>query len=226
MTAHPPTGLAAVFFDLDGTLIESADVWDDAVRVLARTRGVEATEAILARTHGLEVMQAMHLLHEEFGWPPDGLLADAAWVAQRAADTFRRGVILRPGAKVLLAKLRAAGVPTALVTSSYREVVEIVLDSLGRANFDAVVCGDEVDSPKPDPEPYLTAARLLDVDIRACIAIEDSPKGAASARASGCTVLYVSEPDTYTNAHAVTDSLVEIDPITLARLVRHASGWP
>jgi beta-phosphoglucomutase-like phosphatase (HAD superfamily) len=63
---------------------------------------------------------------------------------------------------------------------------------IGRDFFDVVVCGDEVDGKtKPLPEPYLRAARLLGVDPGACVAIEDSPTGTASAVAAGCSVLVV-----------------------------------
>jgi HAD superfamily hydrolase (TIGR01509 family) len=219
--------LAAVFFDLDGTLIESEEVWNDAVRHLATSRGTIAGDALLAGTHGLEHMQAMRHLHEAFGWPMEQLKAHATWVERKVADSFRAGIAWRPGAHALLSRLRLAGIPTALVTSTYRHLVEIVLDALGRANFDAVVCGDEVRSPKPDPEPYLTAARLLDVDVRACVAIEDSPTGAASARAAGCVVLYVCglagvpghDPGSAPAADATRSTLSGVSPDTLTELL-------
>lgn len=204
--------LAAVFFDLDGTLIESEHVWDDALRLLASSRSMEASAPLLARTKGVDVMGAMVLVHEEFGWAEDALRSNVDWVSRQVADTFRTGVSWRPGAAELLRLLRRAGVPTALVTSTYRDIVEIILDSVGRENFDAVVCGDEVGAPKPDPEPYLTAARRLDVDIARCVAIEDSLLGAASARASGCAVLFVNDDTTPAN-------LLDVDLATLAALL-------
>ncbi len=219
MFTDPEARLAAVFFDLDGTLIDSEHVWDDAVRLLASSRSMEASAPLLARTKGVDVMGAMVLVHEEFGWAPDGLHSNVAWVSRKVADTFRTGIIWRPGAYQLLAQLRRARVPTALVTSTYRELVEIILDSIGRENFDAVVCGDEVRSPKPDPEPYLTAARLLDVDIRDCVAIEDSHLGAASARASGCAVLFVNDHPTPSDVDLIRTSLLHVDLATLADLL-------
>jgi HAD superfamily hydrolase (TIGR01509 family) len=204
--------LAAVFFDLDGTLIESEHVWDEAVRLLASSRSMEASAPLLARTKGVDVMGAMVLVHEEFGWAADALRSNVDWVSRQVADTFRTGVSWRPGAAELLHQLRRAGVPTALVTSTYRDIVEIILDSVGRENFDAVVCGDEVGAPKPDPEPYLTAARRLDVDIARCVAIEDSHLGAASARASGCAVLFVNDDTTPAN-------LLDVDLAALAALL-------
>jgi HAD superfamily hydrolase (TIGR01509 family) len=80
----------------------------------------------------------------------------------------------------------------ALVTSTERALTEIALDTIGRSRFDVTVCGDEVDGlNKPQPEPYLKACRLLGVDPAACVAIEDSPTGTASAVAAGCGVLVV-----------------------------------
>jgi HAD superfamily hydrolase (TIGR01509 family) len=214
-----PLELAAVFFDLDGTLIESEEVWNDAVRQLAASRAAEATETLLASTRGADVAHAMTIVHKALGWNVHDPSADAAWVERWVADAYRRGITLRPGARGLLSQVRAAGIRTALVTSTYRSLVDIVLDTLGHANFDAVVCGDDVRLPKPDPEPYLTAARLLDVDIRACVAVEDSARGVASARASGCAVLFVGALSTH-DADAAIRSLADISPATLTRLVQ------
>lgn len=214
--------LSAVFFDLDGTLIESEELWNDAVRQLAVHRGTVATDELLAKTHGLDSHRAMRLIHETLRWPPDQVEGHVAWIADAVAATMRAGVIWRPGAVALVSALRAAGVPIALVTSSYREIVEIALGDSAEIAFDAVVCGDEVGSVKPHPEPYLTAAALLDVDVRRCVAIEDSPIGAASAHGAGCAVLYVSEASTSPDVHACRKSLVGVDLAMLVQLLAEA----
>jgi HAD superfamily hydrolase (TIGR01509 family) len=95
-----------------------------------------------------------------------------------------------PGADRLLADLRGLGVPLALVSSSYRVLVEAVLQH-GAGPFDVVVAGDEVTCGKPDPEPYVLAARLLGVDPSRCVVLEDSPSGVASGEAAGCAVVAV-----------------------------------
>ncbi len=97
----------------------------------------------------------------------------------------------RPGAVELLAEVRAAGVPTGLVTMSYRELTDAVVAALPDGSFQAVVSGDEVTRGKPHPEPYLLAAERLGVDPLCCVAIEDSVTGATSARDAGCAVLVV-----------------------------------
>jgi beta-phosphoglucomutase-like phosphatase (HAD superfamily) len=57
--------------------------------------------------------------------------------------------------------------------------------------FDVLVCAEDVSATKPDPEPYLLAAKLLDVNPARCLALEDSPNGVASAQAAGCRVIAV-----------------------------------
>jgi HAD superfamily hydrolase (TIGR01509 family) len=99
-------------------------------------------------------------------------------------------VIVRPGARELLAEVAAAGIAHALVTSSQRAFAAAVLASTG-LRFPVVVTGDDVTAHKPDPQPYLLAARLLGVDPGRCVALEDSPNGVASAAAAGCLVIAV-----------------------------------
>ena len=72
---------------------------------------------------------------------------------------------------------------------SWTRLVRPILDQLPEDTFAVVVTGDTVAQGKPHPEPYLTAARLLDVLASDCLAIEDSDTGATSAAAAGCTVL-------------------------------------
>src|SRR6202044_2217904 len=93
-----------------------------------------------------------------------------------------------PGVRALLAEVARAGLPHALVTSSQRVFAEAVLDATG-ITFPLTVCAEDATAGKPDPEPYLLAAKLLDVDPVRCVALEDSPNGVASATAAGCLVV-------------------------------------
>ena len=176
---------------MDGTLVDSEKVWDVALSELAVHAGETLSDAARRAMIGGSMATTMKIMYEDLGQPDRDPVADAAWLNERVAELFADGLVWRPGAMELLAAVRAAGLPTALVTSTGRKLVEIALDTLGRENFDVVVCGDEVAVPKPDPAPYRMAADLLGVPIARCVAIEDSPTGVASARASGAAVLAV-----------------------------------
>jgi HAD superfamily hydrolase (TIGR01509 family) len=128
----------------------------------------------------------------------------------------------RPGALQLLSALNDQAVPCALVTMSWTRLVDAVLDGLPPDSFQAVITGDAVQRGKPHPEPYLTAAEALGVDPADCVAIEDSPTGAASAGAAGCVVVAVRNHVAIDEApgRIVVPSLVGIGVDDLGTLLR------
>jgi HAD superfamily hydrolase (TIGR01509 family) len=210
-----------VLFDMDGTLVDSEKVWDVALHELAvRAGGTLSRSARLAMV-GSSMANSMRILRDDLGQPDRPEAPDVQWLTARVFELFGGGLVWRPGALELLRAVRLAGLPTALVTSTGRKLVEVALETLGRANFDVVVCGDEVVMPKPDPEPYRTAAALLGVPIEECVAIEDSPTGVASAVASGAVVLAVPAELALPSTDGVhlRTSLVGVDPGYLANLL-------
>jgi len=213
--------LAGVLFDMDGTLVDSEKVWDVGLTELAGRYGGVLSADARARMVGSNMSRSMAILHDDIGQPWRDPVASVTWLEERMKELFAAGLVWRPGAAELLAGLSAAGVPLALVTATRRHLVDVALDTIGRAHFGAVVTGDEVDHTKPHPLPYLTAAALLGVDVRRCVAIEDSPTGVASALAAGAAVLAVpAEVDLSGIAGVMlVSSLAEVDVAYLARLV-------
>jgi HAD superfamily hydrolase (TIGR01509 family) len=214
--------LAAVLFDMDGTLVDSEKVWDVALRELAVHYGGVLSDAARRAMIGTAAMETMQILHDDLRQPWRDPVEGAVWVDTRTLELFAEGLDWRPGAQELLRAVRAAGIPTALVTNTNRSLVDVALTTLGAENFDVVVCGDEVTRTKPDPTPYLTAATALGVDPRACVAIEDSPAGVASARAAGCAVVAVPHEIELGEHGEIVGSLLEVDLAFLRRLVSDA----
>jgi HAD superfamily hydrolase (TIGR01509 family) len=212
MNAQHP---AAVLFDMDGTLVDSEKAWDIALRELAVWAGATLSDEARRAMVGNSMATSLRIFREDVGQPDRPEEPDVKWLTTRVFNLFREGLVWRPGAAELLRAVKAAGMPTALVTSTGRLLVEAALDTLGRENFDVVVCGDEVGMPKPDPEPYRTAAKLLGVPI------EDSPTGVASAVASGAVVLAVPAELELppTDGVHLRRSLVGVDPAYLANLL-------
>lgn len=176
---------------MDGTLVDSEKLWDVALLELAQRYGSTLSQRARRAMVGTSMAVSMDILHEDLGQEWRDAAAGAAWLEERVAQLMVTDLRWRPGASGLVRAVRAAGIPTALVTSTARGLVELALETLGRDSFDVVVCGDEVSATKPDPAPYLTAARLLEVPIDRCVAIEDSPAGVTSALAAGAAVLAV-----------------------------------
>ncbi|MEV3926334.1 HAD family hydrolase [Actinomadura coerulea] len=213
-------GPHAVLFDMDGLLIDSESVWLEVESEVMAWLGGEWTPAHQERLVGGSLYLAVDYMLELTG-------ADAPReeVGRRMLDGMaeRLGacVPMMPGAKDLLAELRAAGMTTALVSSSHRRLIEPVLDAVGREHFALSVAGDEVARTKPHPEPYLTAAARLGADPARCVVLEDSPNGVAAAEAAGCVTVAVPGllPIPPALGRTVVASLREVDLERLRSLV-------
>jgi HAD superfamily hydrolase (TIGR01509 family) len=192
MTGPPLTeAAAAVLFDMDGLLIDSEPLWLSAeTEVMRRLGGEPWTEADQQALLGGSLDRTVRYLQVKAAVPqPSQVIADWLMTAMEEL-VLRDGVPLQPGARELVAAVRAAGLPHGLVTSSERGFMDAVLASTG-LRFDVTVCADDVTHTKPDPEPYLLAAKLLGTDPGRCFALEDSPNGVASATQAGCRVFAV-----------------------------------
>ena len=225
-------GLAAVLWDMDGTLVDSEQIWSISLCDLANHLGGDLSLPAREAMVGTNMPVSVRLLFADLGLEPDRerMVEAIGWLAQRTAQLFAAELPLRPGAAEALAAVRAAGVPCALVTNTERPLTELALNSLGRTNFEATVCGDEVEHSKPAPDVYVRAAQLLGVpaeQLHRTVAVEDSPTGVASAIAAGCSVLVVPSvvPVPEGERRTFRDSLVGLTPEELSALVAgHVRG--
>ena len=156
--------LAAVLWDMDGTLVDTEPYWIAAETPLVEEFGGTWTHDDAMGLVGQSLDESARILQRAgVRLTEDEIIATltARVIDQCAAQ----GIPFRPGALELLRDLKEAGIRTALVTMSYRHMALEIVGLIGFDAFDVVVGGDEVERGKPFPDPYLQAADLLGVDI-------------------------------------------------------------
>lgn len=177
---------------MDGTLLDTEKIYFDSLVAALTAHGYGDDATALGRAMvGLPSRDCEAMLLDRYGdrFP----LADItrAYVVNR--DRFlQAGLPLKPGTLELLDGLAAAECPMAIVTSSSRRAAERNLSLAGiRSRFDTVLTLDDVARGKPSPDLYLLAASRLSLAPQACVAVEDSNYGVASAHAAGAITLMV-----------------------------------
>ncbi len=210
----------AVFFDMDGVILDSmsqhAALWQE----LMAGQGFRVSREFILQNEGALGPEVLESFFREQGLDPSGLVRAQSGMAEllsRQAGLYleRHAASVRPfpAAGALVGALARQGMPTALVTSSRRALVERCLEEGLRRSFRAIVTAEDVARHKPHPEPYLRAAQDLGQDPAACLVVENAPAGIASARAAGATCYALSttlSPPSLSEAHAVFSGLEEL----------------
>ena len=177
---------------MDGLLLDSEPLWSQAEVELAAGYGAVWTDEVKRRVVGTRLDVAVPIMLSAFGVEvDDGTVLEAAGrLLARMTELYAGPLRWLPGARDLVEACAQEGVPTALVSSSFRVLVDAAL-AAGLGPFTTTVAGDEVPRGKPSPDPWLAAAATLGVEPADCVVLEDSPAGVASGLAAGCAVVGV-----------------------------------
>jgi beta-phosphoglucomutase len=225
-----PTDLA-VIWDVDGTLVDTAELHFAAWTSLAAEVGKPFTRADFTATFG---RRNPEIIHQVFGTHyTDAEIADLGFRKEefyRAAA--RQGVELLPGARSLLDGLNAAGFRQAIGSSAPRENLDLILAlTASRRFFDAIVSAEDTQRGKPDPQVFQVAAQKLGVNAAHCLVMEDAVAGVEAAKAGGMKCVAVRfvghHPEAAlaeAGADLVVSSLEAVSVATVRRLL--TSGGP
>lgn len=185
-----PTSAEAVVFDCDGLLVDTEACWTVAESAIFAAHGHPFGPEQKALVIGRTVEAAGEAMAQYLGRPRAGAEL-ATELLERVRQELSRGAAALPGAVELVRACRAA-LPIAVASNSPRELLDAALWSAGLADcFTHSFAADEVRSPKPAPELYLTACDALGTTPQRSVAFEDSATGVASARAAGLYVAVV-----------------------------------
>ena len=215
--------IEAVVFDLDGVLLDTEELWNEARRQISGERGGRWRDDAQRAMMGMSSPEWSRYMHDVVGVPdpPEEISAE---VVKRLEALYRERLPLVPGA---LEAVRRIGErwPLAIASSSNRPLIDLFLELTGTGQlFRATVSSEEVARGKPAPDVYLEAARQLGVSPATCAAIEDSENGIRSAAAAGMRVIaipnHVFPPsdEALSLAHVVLGSLDELIPEVVEEL--------
>lgn len=216
-------GIRAVCVDLDGTLVDSegdaADALERALGALSKADGLKQRplypdERAFVVGHGWgEIYRFLHL-RGDLPWSYERL--EHAVFEARLELLDERGACVLPGAREVVRSLRTR-YPLALVTGSTRNEAELMLRTLGITDcFQATFCAGDYPNGKPSPEPYLFAARALNVQPEHCLALEDSTAGIRAALAAKMLCVAIRAGNRYgqdqSAADVIIDKLTDLEP--------------
>ena len=214
--------IEAVVFDLDGVLLDTEELWDEARRQIAEERGGRWREDAQRAMMGMSSPEWSRYMHDVIGVPdpPERISQE---VVERLAELYQRRLPLVDGA-IEAARRIGARWPLGIASSSNRPLIDLFLDlTRTRDLFRATVSSEEVAHGKPAPDVYLEAAARLGEAPDRCAAIEDSENGIRSAAAAGISVLAIPNAvfppnrEVLSLADVVLDSLGELTPDVIER---------
>ncbi len=181
----PENNRGAAIWDVDGTLVDTAELHFQAWQAVCREQGREFTRDDFAATFGQRNPEIIRTLFGERFTPEEiGAFGDRKEVLYRSEAS--KGVELLPGARRLVEDLHRAGFAQAIGSSAPRANLDLILRITGIARFfDVVISSEDTQRGKPDPQVFLLAAERLGVAAAHCVVFEDAVAGVQAARAGG-----------------------------------------
>lgn len=208
--------IQGIIFDMDGVIIDSERISFKCFQEVFKEYNYEINEKFYLKLIGRNYAGIEDIMKKEYGddFPFEAIYRKKADLAYEVTD--RDGVIVKSGVHELMDYLKENGYKIAVATSTRRErALQLLEEAKVKAKVDFVVCGDEVENSKPNPEIFLKAAKGLGVEAEKCIVIEDSDAGITAAHAAKMTGIHVPdmkqlEVETKALAFKVCKSLFEV----------------
>lgn len=221
--------LKAVFWDMDGTLIDSEPYWHAGEMEIAAAHGGYWDQDLAWAGSGTPVPQVAQRMVDH------GCQLSVDEIGKGMIDYVARAEAAHmpwiAGVTDVLRSLVEAGVPSVLVTTSPRHLAQGLVDQAPEGAFAGFICGDDDVEKKPSPAPYLAAAKLIGIapeDMAYCVALEDSMSGLTSAAVSGATTIaqtgYIQTDTSNGPQFASIDSYDGVTAATLDAFVRRRVG--
>ena len=214
--------IKAVIFDMDGLLIDSEPIWEEAEVEVLNKVGVPLTRVKTKETMGLRVDEVVSHWHSKYPWVEPSQKEIEERIVKRVIELIQEKGQTQPGVLEIVNLFKNHNIPMAIASSSSTKIIEAALNRIGIKNHIQLICSAEHEPfGKPHPGVYLTTAKKLRLDPKECLVFEDSPNGVAAAKAAKMTCIAVpsgkvkGDPK-FDSADEIIDSLNEFRISNLA----------
>jgi beta-phosphoglucomutase family hydrolase len=201
----------AVIFDMDGVLVNSEPFYVEVEQTNFRQLGLEISEEEHQTYQGTATDQMWKIIKKRHAvkQPVEELVKMTNNLVTPYFQSLGKMEPM-PGVEQLIKKLKGKGVPLALASSSYPDVIDIILEKTGLKNyFDVVVDSQMAGASKPEPDIFLLAAKKLGVSPEKCIVIEDSANGIKAAKSAGMFCVAFAGPGSELQDQSRADIIVK-----------------
>jgi beta-phosphoglucomutase len=217
--------IKASVFDLDGVIVDTAKYHFLAWKRLADQLNINFTEKDNERLKGVNRLDSLEFIIELGKMEIDDALKEEyanlknKWYVEYISKMTPDEIL--PGSIEFINELKDAGIKTALGSASKN--TPLIIKRVGMEKlFDAVADGNTVKKAKPDPEVFLVAARMMNIEPRHCIVFEDAVAGVKAALNAGMLCVGIGSPEILTEAHEVVSGL---DKMNIEKLEEIEKNW-
>jgi sugar-phosphatase len=206
--------MKAAIFDMDGLLIDSEPLWQEAEISVFRTVGVPLKRALCRQTMGVRLDEVVRHWYDRFPWRGESVEAVEARILEEVSRLIVSRGELMPGVSETMEMLIAADYELAVASSSPMQLIRTALETFGLSESFSVLHSAEAEANgKPHPAVYLSTMSRLGVDANQCIAFEDSAAGVRAAKSAGTWVIAVPDPADFSNP-AFDDADIVLSSLT------------
>jgi len=216
--------IEAIIFDMDGLLIDSEPIWQEAEMLVLSKVGVPLTVEMTAQTMGLRTDEVVEYWYRRYPWESPSQQVICAEIDAKVVELVEEKGVAKEGVDEAIGVCVSAGLPIAIASSSSKLLIETVVEKLGIKDKISVIHSAH-DEPygKPHPAVYISTAQDLGAHPNHCLAFEDSTNGVLSAKAAKMKCIAIPAPEAREDkrfgiADVILDSLKDFSPQMLDNL--------
>lgn len=213
--------IEAIIFDMDGLLIDSEPIWQEAEILVLNKVGVPLTKEMTTQTMGLRTDEVIEYWHRKYPWDTPSQQNVCKELDDTVVELIKSKGVAKEGVREAISVCKEAGLPIAIASSSSTILIKTVVNKLGiSGEIDVIHSAHDESYGKPHPAVYISTAKDLQVHPNHCLTFEDSANGVLSAKAAKMKCIAIPEPEARNDkrfgiADIILHSLKEFTPLML-----------